>query len=94
MERTTAAPIEWLEGLKQKPEGYRALLEEAGSLSAAAWRLARARCQAWHRPTNVPSSTEVRAAAQELAGRLRLAQRVPPSNMLASECESMGLLVL
>lgn len=94
MEREEGAPIEWLIGLRERPDGYRRLLEEAGSLPVAAWRLAQARCRASYRPTEVPSGTEVRAAAHELTAQLRLGTRVPPSTMLASECESAGLLVV
>ncbi|MBZ0116792.1 MAG: hypothetical protein K8H88_07350 [Sandaracinaceae bacterium] len=37
-------PIEWLNELIQERDGYRRLLTECGSLPAAAYRLARAKC--------------------------------------------------
>lgn len=94
MTQDHGAPIEWLIGLRERPEGYRRLFEEAGSLSIAAWRLARARCLASHRSTGVPSRMEVRAAAHELTAHVSPGTRVPPSAALASECESVGLLVV
>jgi len=87
------APIEWLNGLVSD-DRYRALVEEAGSLPAAAWKLARARCQVWETPTDVPTSREVRAAARIISRHIGLGGALPGSAALASECEHMGLLVL
>ena len=50
---------EWLLWLGRS-DGHRALLEESGSLPAAAWRLAVARCVTSPVPTEIPTA---RAAA-------------------------------
>lgn len=87
------APTEWLNGLMEHRDGFRRLVEEAGGLAAEAWRLARARCQTWEVPTDVPSVRDVAAAARVIARRVGLPS-VPDGAALAAECESMGLLVV
>ena len=87
-------PIEWLNGLTEERDGYRRLVDEAGDLSVAAWQLARARCQVWEVPTEVPTVAEVHAAARTIARRARLNVSVPPRPVLAHQCESRGLLVI
>jgi hypothetical protein len=86
------APIEWLNGLMEQRDGFFRLLEEAGGLPAAAWRLARARCQTWEVPPDVPSRGDVVAAARMIARRV--GTTVPASAVLTAECEAMGLLVV
>lgn len=86
------APIEWLRGLEEVQDGYSRLLQETGSLPIAAWRLARARTEAWGVP-GVPSRRELHAAAGRIAERAGWG-RVPSSAHLASECEALGLLVV
>jgi hypothetical protein len=86
-------PIEWLRGLDENEGGYAALLDEAGSLAVAAFKLAKARCQVWATPTEVPTSRELRAAARVIAERVGL-PRVPDVAFLARECEAQGLPVL
>lgn len=86
-------PIEWLNELIQERDGYRRLLAEAGSLTEAAYRLARARCLSGERSTHVPTRLEVRAAAREIAGRVP-GLAVPESQTLARDCEALGLSVL
>ncbi len=87
-------PIEWLDELAERPEGYRSLVNEAGDLAVAAWRLARARCQVFATSSEVPTGMEVKAAARELSERLGLSVRLPSSRVLALECEAHGLLVI
>jgi hypothetical protein len=87
-------PIEWLNELVATRDGYRRLVQDAGNLSVAAWRLAQARCQTWEVPTHVPTVTEVRAAARTIARRAGIDGSVPSNAVLTSECESRGLLVL
>lgn len=86
-------PIEWLNELIQERDGYRRLLDEAGSLSAAAHRLARAKCLAWQQSTGVPSRAELRAAAREIASRVP-GTPVPEMAILIRDCEDLGLSVI
>lgn len=87
-------PIEWLNSLIERPDGYRRLLEEAGGLPVAAWRLAKARCEVFEVSTAIPSRSELRSAAHELSQQLGLSAPLPSRAVLASECESLGLLVI
>jgi len=87
-------PIEWLNALTEQRDGYQRLVEEAGGLPAAAWKLARARCDVWSVATGAPTVREVRAAAREIVRRLGSVTPVPDAHFLASECEAQGLLVL
>ena len=87
-------PIEWLNGIVEKRDGYRRLVNQTGSLSVAAWHLAKAKCQVWEVPTEVPTSAEVRAAARTIARHAGLPASVPSGSTLADECESHGLPVL
>lgn len=87
------ALTEWLLSLGQR-DAHRRLLEEAGSLPAAAWKLARARCATAPVPTEIPSVRELRGAAREIARRVGLGDDVPEGTRLARECEAMGLLVI
>ena len=85
-------PFEWLLELAQRQDAYERLLCERG-LAGAAWKIASARCQAAETAMPVPTRTEVRTAAHELALKLGL-DEVPTSTMLRRECEQQGLLVL
>lgn len=87
------APIEWLRGLDEGPNGYQELLREAGSLSVAAWRLARARAEVWGVP-GAPNRRELHAAAGLIAQRTGAARAILASSHLVSECEAEGLLVV
>lgn len=87
-------PIEWLNGLIERPDGYRRLFDEAGGLAVAAWRLAQARCEVFEVSSAIPSSSELRAAARELSQHLGLVAPLPSGAALANECESLGLLVI
>ncbi len=86
-------PVEWLLEMTQSERGYSDLLDQAGGLAAAAWRLARAKCEVREHATDVPTRLEVKAAARELSRRLGLGE-VPPSAVLRRDCEALGLLVL
>ncbi|UJR78299.1 Hypothetical protein I5071_3260 [Sandaracinus amylolyticus] len=87
------ALTEWLLSLGSR-DAHRKLLEEAGSLPAAAWRLAKARCVTAPMPSEVPTTRELRGAAREIARHAGLGDEVPTGTVLASECEAMGLLVI
>jgi hypothetical protein len=87
-------PVEWLLKLDSEPEGYRRLIQEAGSLAEAAYRLARARCRVSARSTEVPSRSELGAAALRIVTRTGDARPAPTGLALARECESRGLLVI
>ena len=84
---------EWLLWLGSK-DAHRTLLDEAGSLPAAAWRLARARCETAPTPTHVPTMREVRGAAREIVRRVGLGDDVPDGRSLARDCEALGLAVI
>ncbi len=86
-------PIEWLNGLAER-DGYKRLVDESGSLPVAAWRLAQAKCRVWEVPTMVPTVAEVRAAARTIVRRAGMTYHIPTGAILASECESQGLLVI
>ena len=85
---------EWLLEITATREGYQRLVEDAGSLAVAAWRLATARCRSSALATDVPSHREVRAAAREILDRAALREPLPPAASLAFECEQVGLLVI
>ncbi len=86
-------PIEWLNELIQTRDGFRRLLENEGSLTAAAHRLARLKCMTGEHSTLVPTRMEVRAAARQIASRVP-GTIVPESSALARDCEAMGLAVI
>ncbi len=86
-------PIEWLNELVQERDGYRRLLRESGSLTQAAYRLARAKCLSWEQSTTVPTRIEVRAAAREIARRVP-GVSVPETSTLVRDCEALGLSIL
>lgn len=86
-------PLEWLNEVIQHRDGFHRLLaEEGGCLSSAAHRLAKAKCMTWERATAVPSRSEVRAAAVQIA--TRVGQTPPDTATLVRDCEAMGLLVI
>jgi hypothetical protein len=86
-------PIEWLNELSEREDGYRDLVAESGSLAIAAWRVAAARCRTFEVATHVPTSAELRAAASVIARRIGLGV-VPSGRSLVTDCEARGLLVL
>ena len=82
-------PIEWLRELIETRDGYRRLLEEEGSLSAAAHRLARTKCMTRERSTTVPTGAAARIIAREVPGL-----EVPDTKALVRDCELLGLGVM
>ena len=88
------AASEWLEGLRESRARYRRLLEESGSIAVAAHRLARAKCQTWMMPTDVPNAREVHAAAYEIAEQLGMTRDLPALRILATQCRERGLALL
>ena len=86
-------PLEWLNGVIQERDGMRRLLSEEGRISAAAHRLAMAKCLTGERSTSVPTGTEVRAAARLIAQRVP-GTRVPETAFIVTECEALGLDVM
>jgi hypothetical protein len=90
--RAATQPLEWLLTLCGG-DGLERLLADAGSLAAAAWHLARARCLTREHATSIPSAREVRGAAREIAQKTGRAE-TPSAAALARECELVGLPVL
>lgn len=86
-------PAEWLREVTQTRDGLRCLLEETGSLSMAAYRIARAKCLSAEHSTHVPSRIDVKAAARLIASKVP-GITVPSSSILANECEAFGLNVI
>lgn len=86
-------PVEWLLEMTTSEAGYARLLDHAGGLAAASWRLAKAKCEVQEHATSVPTRMDVRAAARELARQLGLGD-IPPSGVLRERCEALGLPVL
>lgn len=92
--RKTPVASEWLIYLERTPGAFGNLLEESGgSLARAAHRVAVARAMAWQQSTDVPTKTELYAAAHYVALKAGI-KRVPAADALARECEMAGLLVL
>jgi hypothetical protein len=87
-------PSEWLRWLAEEPDAYQVLLEQAGGLARAAYRLASARCRARGDVGETPTLRELQAAALVMAGQLGLTESLPIGSMLANECEAQGLLVI
>jgi hypothetical protein len=87
-------PSEWLRWLAETPDGYEQLLEQAGGLARAAYRLARARCRVHGGASETPTLRELQAAALSLAQQLGMVDRLPITSLLASDCEEHGLPVI
>lgn len=87
-------PSEWLRRLREDPQCYHLLLEDAGSLALAAHRIACARCRTRPTAMNVPTGSELHAAAREIQSYVASIDTVPPISDLAEDCESAGVPVL
>jgi hypothetical protein len=87
-------PAEWLRRLEEQPQRHRRLLVESGSLAAAAYQLAQARCRASVVATDIPTEREVGAAAFDVAYHAGWEGRMPTTRALADECDLLGLLVI
>jgi hypothetical protein len=87
-------PSELLRWLAEEPDGYRLLVEHAGGLACAAYRLASARCRAHGGMGTTPTLRELQAAAHCIAQALGMLETLPITSLLASDCEAQGLLVI
>lgn len=87
-------PTEWIRSLQEGRRPYRWLLEDAGSLALAAYRLARARCRIQPVPTTIPTLGELCAAARFIRRQTGTGGGVPCSSLLLAECEAAGLAVI
>ncbi|MEB2310698.1 MAG: hypothetical protein OZ921_00025 [Sorangiineae bacterium] len=84
-------PTEWLRSLQEGRRPYRWLLDDAGGVALAAYRLARARCRVQPLPSPIPTLAEVCAAARLLWRELGGAFELPCEMLLYAECEASGL---
>ncbi len=89
----TERPTEWLRLLAENRGLYRELLQEAGSVAVAAYRLARARCRVQPVPSPIPTAAELRVAAIEISYHAGLKDRLDERQMV-DECEQAGLPVI
>jgi len=81
-------PTEWLRALIEG-KLYRWLVDDAGSMAVAAYRLSRARGRVQPMPNTVPTLREVLAAAREIHQACGVA--IPATLLLVDECEHRGL---
>jgi hypothetical protein len=86
-------PTEWLRRLAENRALYRQLLEHAGSLAVAAYRLARARCRIQPVPNLVPTVAELRVAANEICRYVGV-RTTFHAGQLVSDCAEVGLTVI
>jgi hypothetical protein len=84
-------PYEWIQRIVEGGE-YGSLLDDAGDIAFAAYRLARALCRIRPVPTSVPTLRELVVAAVEIGNACGI--RVPSGTSLAEACEGAGLLVI
>jgi hypothetical protein len=90
----TERPTEWLRRLQEDDSYYRVLLNDAGSLPVAAYRLARARCRVQSVPALVPTVTELMTAARDLWRRTGPTLPEPNLLLVLEECELQNLPVI
>jgi hypothetical protein len=86
-------PTEWLRRLAENRSLYRQLLEHAGGLAVAAYRLARARCRIQPVPSFVPTAAELRVAAHEITRYVGMPTTLHTSQLVA-DCAAVGLTVI
>jgi len=84
-------PTEWLRAVTEGQK-YCWLLDDAGSLAVAAYRLARARCRIQPVPSAIPTLTELGSAAKLIAESC--GEPIPVTALLIDACERAGLLVI
>jgi hypothetical protein len=84
-------PHEWILRIVEGRE-YGALVDDAGDLALAAYRLARALCRIRPVPTSVPTLREIAAAAAEIADACGMF--VPSGTSLVEACEAAGFVVI
>jgi hypothetical protein len=87
-------PGEFLRWLSEEPDGYRLLVEQAGGMARASYRLASARCRAHGGVGTTPTLRELQAAAVTIAQALEVLETLPITSLLASDCEAQGLPVI
>jgi hypothetical protein len=87
-------PAEWLRWLDETPDAYQLLLQQAGGLARAAYRIASARCRVQGGVGETPTLRELQAAALVLARQLGMLESLPITSLLANDCEDQGLLVI
>jgi hypothetical protein len=87
-------PAEWLRWLAETPDGYQQLLQQAGGMARAAYRIASARCRVQGGLGEMPTVRELQAAALMLAQQVGTLDSLPITSLLASDCEDQGLLVI
>lgn len=87
-------PTEWLRSLQEGRRQYRWLLEDAGSLALAAYRLSRARCRVQPVPSMIPTLGELCAAARFIRRETGTKAPVPCASLLLADCEAAGLEVI
>jgi hypothetical protein len=85
-------PVEWLRHFAEDAGAHRELLDDSGSLAVAAYRLARARCRAHAMPSEVPTLTELRTAAEDIAQRAGI--EAGHLGVLVADCVLAGLPVI
>ena len=73
---------------------YDLLLDEEGSLAAAAYRLACWKILAHENYRPPPSPVQVHVAARQIADNASSSHEIPDRFQLADECEALGLSVL
>lgn len=86
-------PTEWLRRLAENRGLYRHLLDNAGGLAIAAYRLARARCRIQPVPSAIPTAAELRVAADEIARYVGMRFTLS-ARQLVADCEHAGLAVI
>lgn len=84
-------PSEFLRWLAEEPDGYRLLVEHAGGLARAAYRVASARCRAHGGMGVTPTLRELQSAAHGIAQALGVLETLPITSLLANDCEAQGL---
>lgn len=89
----TERPTEWLRRLAENRALYQKLIESAGGLALAAYRLARARCRVQAVPTTVPTVAELRVAAHEITRYVGMRTTLHVGQLIA-DCEQAGLPVI
>lgn len=87
-------PGEFLRWLSEEPDGYRLLVEHAGGMARASYRLASARCRTHGGGSVTPTLRELQAASVTIAQALGVLETLPITSLLASDCEAQGLPVI
>lgn len=90
----TERPLELLRKLEERLLSYDGLVRESGGLAVAAYRVARARCLAGAITNRVPTLRELAAAASEIQSNAPTLGFTPDPNILATECELVGMSVI